>query len=103
MIYKCGKTFWAVFGTTSVSLVCSSTSEDRAAKTQKTVSKLQIKQFNSNQINAKAKSHGEAAIKLTGNNPVLPQKSFNNNMTAFLTIVRKHCRAKIQFKTSKHC
>lgn len=65
-----------VFGTTSVSLVCSCASDDRTAKTQKKVSELQTKQplFNSNQINAKAKFQGEATIKLTGNNPVLPQK-----------------------------
>lgn len=66
-----------VFGMTSVSLACSCTSEDRAAETQKKESKLQTKQhlFNSNQINAKAQFHGEAALKLTGNNPVLPQKN----------------------------
>lgn len=74
-----------VFGTTSVSLVCSCASEDRTAKTQKEESKLQTKQphFNSNQINAKAKFQGEAEIKLTANNPVLPQKKH-------FIIIRQH-------------
>lgn len=67
----------------------------------KSKSKLHTKQplFSSNQLNAEAKFQ-EAAIKLTGNNPVIPHKTMRI-MTAFVTIIHKYYDAKIHFKIYK--